>query len=55
MNYVGYKGRRNEVLVCTFAHVQRIDHVSERETDVVAEQGVTKNPVHNGSEGFKHK
>ncbi len=44
MNSVGYIGGRKEVLVCAFAHVHAIDHVSDRGTlkdvaDVVAEQG----------------
>ncbi len=50
MDYVGFIGRRNEVLVCTFADVQRIDHDLNRGTlkyvaDVVNQQGLTTNPV----------
>ncbi len=60
MNYVGYIGRRKEVFVCACAHVDGIDHVSDRGNlkdvaDVVNEQGLTKNPVLNGSEGFKQE
>ncbi len=60
MNYVGYVGRRKEVFVCAFAHVDGIAHVSDRGTlkdlaHVVTEQDLTKDPVHNGSEGFKQE